>query len=315
MTKPQRLIGAHSLGLTGLINGDNLKDLAAAARIAHDTGCNLVELACSPIISGVSGGEIAQALKDGGITNASWCRFFPQAPDGTFPFGDPVGSAGNQQKAFETFDADFEIIGNLRANGITVTDVTGPWAYVLGFHYGRSHHTTLDSVCRFASEMGPRFQKRDLIGSLEYLRWSEDKVLSGIGGLIGVLDRVNHPNVKAHLDTFHMLQHSENPLEVILQADDRIGMFHANGTNRLHPGAFCYLGDMAATDNVNWYIVARALQQVGYAGTVTSEPFCQAIRDAIAALGEGLPRAINPELFFNLTNQHLQQTGVFDLPV
>lgn len=73
------------------------------------------------------------------------------------------------------------------------------------------------------------------------------------------------------------------------------------------------MGTPKATDKVNWYLAARALESIGYAGPVTSEPFCDEIRKAIPALGAELPDPIDPERFYEMANEHLQHEGMLTI--
>jgi D-psicose/D-tagatose/L-ribulose 3-epimerase len=71
------------------------------------------------------------------------------------------------------------------------------------------------------------------------------------------------PNVKVHLDTFHMIREEDNLAEAIRTAGPHLGYVHACENQRGIPG----------TGLVPWNEVFTTLREVGYDGCVTVESF------------------------------------------
>jgi D-psicose/D-tagatose/L-ribulose 3-epimerase len=90
-----------------------------------------------------------------------------------------------------------------------------------------------------------------------------------------LVDEIALPNVKVHLDTFHMMIEESSVLQAILAAGPRLAHFHACESNRGTPGSGL----------VPWAQVAEGLRTVGYRGDLVIESFtpqCLAIAAAAA---------------------------------
>ena len=78
-----------------------------------------------------------------------------------------------------------------------------------------------------------------------------------------MIEDVNHPALKLHLDTFHMNIEEKNPAAAIRKAGSLLGHFHACGSDRGTPG----------NDHTDWKSIAAALKSIRYNGDVTIESF------------------------------------------
>jgi len=88
--------------------------------------------------------------------------------------------------------------------------------------------------------------------------------------LAEMIDRIDEPNVFAHLDSYHMNIEEKGfraPIELL---GDRLAYVHLSESDRGTPG----------TGNVNWDDLFAGLQTIGYDGRLTMESFV-AVNEAI----------------------------------
>jgi D-psicose/D-tagatose/L-ribulose 3-epimerase len=86
---------------------------------------------------------------------------------------------------------------------------------------------------------------------------------------------VDHPNVKIHLDTFHMNIEEKSFYDAIVLAGKDLAHIHACENDRGAPGSGV----------IDWADVAKGLKKVGYKGECVIESFtpeCKAIAAAAA---------------------------------
>lgn len=88
-----------------------------------------------------------------------------------------------------------------------------------------------------------------------------------------LLKAVGSPNVKLHLDTFHMNIEEKNQAAAIRMAGKHLGHFHACGTDRGTPG----------NDSLDWTPIVKSLKAIGYRGDVVIESFTQDVKVIAAA--------------------------------
>jgi D-psicose/D-tagatose/L-ribulose 3-epimerase len=74
---------------------------------------------------------------------------------------------------------------------------------------------------------------------------------------------VGQPNVKVHLDTYHMIREEKNLYRAIVDTGSYIGMVHACENDRGTPG----------TGLVAWKEIYRGLRDAGYEGWIVIESF------------------------------------------
>ena len=103
----------------------------------------------------------------------------------------------------------------------------------------------------------------DVLIGVEVLNRFESHFLNTAADAGRFIDDVGLPNVKVHLDTFHMIREEDDMAGAILGCGDRLGYFHACGSHRGVPGK----------DLVPWRETITALKQAGYDGPVTIESF------------------------------------------
>jgi hypothetical protein len=76
----------------------------------------------------------------------------------------------------------------------------------------------------------------DLLLAVETLNRFESYFLHTAADALRFVEDVEMPNVKVHLDTFHMLQEEDDLGAAIRACGDRLGYFHACGSQRGVPG-------------------------------------------------------------------------------
>ena len=108
-----------------------------------------------------------------------------------------------------------------------------------------------------------RGQTSKLIIGLEPLNRFESHFINVAADAVRFIDEVGMPNVKVHLDTFHMIREEDNIVEAMRTTGRHLGYFHACENQRGIPG----------TGLVPWKDVFRTFKEIGYDGCVTIESF------------------------------------------
>lgn len=81
---------------------------------------------------------------------------------------------------------------------------------------------------------------------------------------IAFVKKLESPNAKVLLDTFHMNIEEDDLVQAIRETGDLLGHFHVGERNRKPPGS---------TNSLPWREMAGALKEIGYQGAVVMEPF------------------------------------------
>lgn len=311
-----RMPGAHWLSLLGAVASGQGKDLTEAVLLARIAGATLFELSCAPI-NLLTAEETAEAVLAGKMLPVVHCRFYPGQSDSTF--GDPIGKPSELDLAFQTFQTDLAFIKKVRSCGLKVDTITGPSCFALGRDYHAMDITEVRKrqVNFYRSLIGAIIDAGITKVCIEYLRPGEDE--GAIGSMVNALalvdilnERLTKPLFFVHGDIFHMLERGEKPWETIRLAGDRLGYLHAHGSKRGVPGSYRLNGVSEATDEVNWHLVSRALDEIGYTGAIVPEPFGDKIRAIEPKLGQGLPPAIEGEEYYHMTFQHFRKVGILE---
>lgn len=102
---------------------------------------------------------------------------------------------------------------------------------------------------------------------LEIVNRYETNVINTCEQALLLLDEIGEPNVRIHLDTYHMNIEERDFRTPVLLAGDRLGYVHIGESNR------GYLGE----GTVDFDTFFNALGEIGYAGTITFESFSSAV--------------------------------------
>lgn len=116
---------------------------------------------------------------------------------------------------------------------------------------------------RGLKEAGDHAAKLGVVLAVEPLNRFESDVLCTTQQAMELLDAVDHPAVQLMLDTFHMHMEEASIAEAIRLGGKRVAHFQANENHRGFPG----------TGSTDWVEVFRALNEIGYQGPVSLEPF------------------------------------------
>lgn len=112
-------------------------------------------------------------------------------------------------------------------------------------------------------EAGDHAAKAGVLFGVEPLNRFESDVLCTTAQAMELLRAVDHPAVGLMLDTFHMHMEESSLAEAIRLGGSRLLHFQANENHRGFPG----------TGMTDWVEVCRALNEVGYEGPISLEPF------------------------------------------
>lgn len=116
-------------------------------------------------------------------------------------------------------------------------------------------------ACRQVAEYAQA--NSDVIIGIEPVNRFESHFINIAADAVRLIEEVGLPNVKVHLDTFHMIREENNMLEAIRTAGTHLAYVHACENQRGIPG----------TGQVPWHDVLRTLREVGYDGCITIESF------------------------------------------
>ncbi len=103
----------------------------------------------------------------------------------------------------------------------------------------------------------------DLILGIEPLNRFESHFINTAADAVKFIEEIGLPNVKVHLDTFHMIREEDNFAGAVRAVDGHLGYIHACENQRGIPGSGL----------VPWREFFGALRQIGYDDCVTIESF------------------------------------------
>jgi D-psicose/D-tagatose/L-ribulose 3-epimerase len=98
---------------------------------------------------------------------------------------------------------------------------------------------------------------------LEVVNRYESNVLNTASQAVEMCRRIGAPNVKVHLDVYHMNIEESDPVRAIEETGDYLGYFHTGDSHRGYMGS----------GTIDLKAIFRALVRTGYAGPITFESF------------------------------------------
>ena len=121
-------------------------------------------------------------------------------------------------------------------------------------------------------DLAEKAKQNDIILSLEVVNRYETNIMNTAEDALNYLSDLNMPNVKIHMDTYHMNIEEDNFIDPIKQiGKDKLGMYHV-GEN--HRG---YLG----SGHINFIEAFKGLREIDYEGIITFESFSSEVVDPI----------------------------------
>lgn len=109
-------------------------------------------------------------------------------------------------------------------------------------------------------------EKLDILVNVEAVNRYETFMLNTSEEAVNYVERVGSPNLKVHLDTYHMNIEEDDMRKAIIHAGDNLGHFHVGENNRKPPGR---------GGHIQWDEVISGLKENGYKGSIVMEPFIQ----------------------------------------
>lgn len=126
--------------------------------------------------------------------------------------------------------------------------------------------TTAEGVkraCEVLARVAEKAAASNIVMGLEVVNRYESNVLNTASQAVEMCRRIGAPNVKVHLDVYHMNIEESDIGQAILQTGDHLGYFHTGDSHRGYMGSGSI--DLAG--------VFRAVVKSGYTGPITFESF------------------------------------------
>jgi D-psicose/D-tagatose/L-ribulose 3-epimerase len=186
------------------------------------------------------------------------------------PEHNPVsGEPAVRKAAFEHMQ---RVVDACAAAGSSI--LCGPHQVALGVFTGRG--ATDDEWKRSVEHLRKVAEYAEGLGVVlaeEVVNRFEIYHLNVLDQAIRLVDQVDHPNCRIHLDTFHAHIEEKDPAAAIRRAGQRIAHVHVSENDRGVPGS----------GSVAWDATFDALRDVGYDGWLTVEAFGNFLPNLAAA--------------------------------
>ena len=122
---------------------------------------------------------------------------------------------------------------------------------------------SIDAIRRFCAEAA----KSNITIGMEVVNRYESNVLNTAAQAVDFCKRVGAPNIKVHLDTYHMHIEEADIEAAIVRTGPMLGYFHIGESNRGYLGA----------GSLDFDRVFRGLAKAEYKGPITFESFSSAV--------------------------------------
>lgn len=157
-------------------------------------------------------------------------------------------------------------LGSPALGGVTYA----PWAVFPTDDLARRRENCIQSL-REAAQIA---EDNNVLLCMEVLNRFEGYLINTATQGIEIIEAVGSPNIKLHLDTFHLNIEADQIDDEIRTAGDYLGHFHCVANNRKPPGE----------GHIPWEKVRKALIDVNYQGYLVAETFV----NPAGEVGEGL---------------------------
>ncbi len=125
----------------------------------------------------------------------------------------------------------------------------------------------IENAVEVLRRIGEQAQKNGITIGLEVVNRYESNVLNTAAQAVAFCKQIDSPNVKVHLDTYHMNIEENDVMSAMIETGDYLNYFHVGESHR------GYLG----TGSINFDNVFRSLVYAGYTGPITFESFSSAV--------------------------------------
>jgi len=122
-------------------------------------------------------------------------------------------------------------------------------------------------------EMATEAEKYGVTLAIEPLNRYETYFLNTAEDALKLIYEINHPNLKLHLDTYHMNVEEKNFYKSIKQAGESLFHIHCCENDRGTPG----------TGHVDWQGVFKALHEINYNRWIVIESFVPGVKEIAKA--------------------------------
>jgi sugar phosphate isomerase/epimerase len=128
---------------------------------------------------------------------------------------------------------------------------------------GQSRADTVKRLTDTFAEVGKACKERGVYLCIEPLTPKETDVINNAAEAVAIIEQINNPFVRLHLDVKAMAAETKPAADVIRANGRYLKSFHSNDTNLLGPG-------MGSVDHKP---IIAALKDIGYSGYVSVEVF------------------------------------------
>lgn len=133
-----------------------------------------------------------------------------------------------------------------------------------GYHTGKARtQQEIDWDVEYLHKAAEYARQYDIIIALEAVKRFETHFLNTAEQALELIEAAGEPNIKVHLDTFHMNIEEADFAQAIELCGDKLGYMHLIDSNRGVPGM----------GHVPWLEVFEALKKIGYEGCGCIETF------------------------------------------
>ncbi|WOO39259.1 sugar phosphate isomerase/epimerase family protein [Rubellicoccus peritrichatus] len=216
-------------------------------------GAEVIELAVVDT-SRVTPSKILPALKDSELSSPIVCGAFG-------PGRDLRGSEEARSNTVKYLHELIELADQLESNVIC-----GPFYSETGranYHTTEEREQQIDRIVSALRPICKRAEATGIILAVEPLNRFETDCINTIDQAIDLINRVDSPALKIHVDTFHMNIEEDDSASAIIKADGHIGHVHASASHR----------GLLGNDQVDWNSIFSALREINYDGDIVIESF------------------------------------------
>jgi D-psicose/D-tagatose/L-ribulose 3-epimerase len=143
----------------------------------------------------------------------------------------------------------------------------------------------IDTCATVLKQVAQRAAERSISIGIEAINRYETYLNNTAEQVADLLERIDEPNVFAHLDTYHMNIEEKGFRGAIERLGDRLRYIHLSESDRGTPG----------TGNVHWDDVFAGLADIGYRGRLAMESFIAVNESIIGATAIWRPIVGDPD--------------------
>ena len=171
-------------------------------------------------------------------------------------------------------------VGGKKVNGVTYT------AWPAKPPKGVDKRKYIDRSVSVMKEVVKVAEDKNILVTLEVVNRFEGFLMNTVDECLDYIRQVGSPNLKAHLDTFHMNIEEDTISGAIEKAGNKLGHLHIGENNRRPPGY----------GSIPWKNIAEALHKINYTNSIIMEPFILQGGSVAQAIGVWRDLAGNADL-------------------